>query len=238
MARGEMAQKASNTFFFAAAIVLLCLVFAGFAPTFFLKRFFDTPPLPPYLIVHGFAFTALFGTFVVQTWLIRRQWPQAHRWLGRVAIVLAALLAVTTVFVIADASASTEARGIVRTISIETLVIGDFAALIAFVALMTIAITYRHQTDIHKRSMLLAFIALANPAIARITNLTDLGPAFIPVISISLMASLWIHDLWTQRRIHTATVIGTAPVVGLFLGAQVLAGSPLGTMIVEMISTT
>ncbi len=62
-------------FFVTMAVLLLVIAFAGFAPTFYLKMFFDTPELPWYLQVHGATLTTWFPLLLAQTALIATNRP-------------------------------------------------------------------------------------------------------------------------------------------------------------------
>ena len=66
-----------NSFFFVSASALLLTLLIGFAPTLYLRAFFDAPPIPGYLYVHGGVLTAWFVWLLVQTTMVR---------LGRIAV--------------------------------------------------------------------------------------------------------------------------------------------------------
>jgi hypothetical protein len=59
------------------AALLLATVLVGFAPSFFLRAYFGTPPLPMYLQLHGVVLTAWFLLFFVQTSLIASHKPSS-----------------------------------------------------------------------------------------------------------------------------------------------------------------
>jgi hypothetical protein len=47
-------------------VVLLLIVFIGFAPTFYLRAFFDVTPIRPLLYVHGALFSGWFVVLIGQ----------------------------------------------------------------------------------------------------------------------------------------------------------------------------
>ena len=175
-----------SQFFVTMAILLMAVVFLGFARTFYLKVFFPTPELPWYLHSHGAVLTAWYSLFLAQTMLVTTNRVATHRRLGVLAAVAAPFLIVTTIFVILSADVSTGARGIVRTEPIEQIVLGDLSMLAAFSILVLVAVSLRHRPAVHKRAMLLANIALVIPALPRIARLplfADAGPVGVTLRS-------------------------------------------------------
>ena len=65
------------------AVAMFCVNFAGFGPTFFLRPFFDVPPIPLYLYLHGVVGTAWFALVVTQAVLIANRQFTRHRQLRR-----------------------------------------------------------------------------------------------------------------------------------------------------------
>jgi MFS family permease len=76
-------------FFLTAHTFLLGLVLVGFAPTFFLRAFFDVPPIPAVLYVHGAVMALWFVFGPLQGWLMRRGERKWHRRIGYVAAAYA-----------------------------------------------------------------------------------------------------------------------------------------------------
>lgn len=85
-------RKSPDQFFVAVALVMLVMNFIGFAPSYFLKPFFDTRELPLRTHLHGALFTSWFVLFAVQTVLVQRRRIRLHQRLGRVGALLAILL--------------------------------------------------------------------------------------------------------------------------------------------------
>ena len=236
---GQRLARGRGSFFTAMAGVLLVIVFAGFARTFYLKPFFDTPPLPWYLVLHGVALSGWFVLFVVQSALVAANRPATHRRLGRAAVAAAAVLVPTTLYIILDADAATTARGVTRVQPIEVLVLGDLGALVPFVILTAVGISYRHRAAVHKRAMLLANIALVVPALprlARLPVLVDAGPAVVPTVLLSLLLAVWVHDLRVHKRLHGTTLWGSMLVFGAVLGSFLLARTDVGRSVADAIS--
>lgn len=95
--------------------------------------------------------------------------------------------------------------------------------MVVFAVLVGAAFYYRHRSDIHKRLMTLATIALLPAPIARLPlSIIENGlPAIFGLADLFIVLCL-IFDLVTRRRIHPATIWG-----GLFI----LASQPLRLII-------
>ena len=61
------------------AATMFIVNFAGFVPTLFLRPFFDVPPIPFYLYLHGIVGTAWFALVVIQAVLIANRQFTRHR---------------------------------------------------------------------------------------------------------------------------------------------------------------
>ena len=238
-AHPESLSDPRSRFFTTMAVLLLVIVFVGFAPSFYLKIFFETRELPWYVHLHGAVLTAWFTLFLVQTLLVATRRTPTHRRLGTLAGVAAVLLVLTTIFLILNLEASLTARGRTPKEPIEMVVLGDLAALTGFSILISVGISFRHRPALHKRAMLLAFIALVGPALARIARFpvfAEVGLAFVPVTHSSLMLAIWVHDLFADKRVHATTAWGSAAILGLFMASAALARTESGKALVAAIS--
>ena len=80
---GAALVRARSKFFFGMSIVLLLLILSGFAPTLYLRAFFDVPPIPSHLYLHGSILTGWFVWMVVQTSLVQTGPRSGRSRLGR-----------------------------------------------------------------------------------------------------------------------------------------------------------
>ncbi|MBK6844706.1 MAG: hypothetical protein IPG88_20790 [Gemmatimonadetes bacterium] len=99
-ARPTVPARARDRFYLAAALVMLVVVFAGFAPTFFLREAFGGPELPWWLVGHGVGQTAWFAALAAQAALVQSRRVSWHRWLGWATVAIAVLTIATTPVVI------------------------------------------------------------------------------------------------------------------------------------------
>jgi len=82
-------------FFVIMASAVIATVFAGFAPTFYLRgSFAQTRPMSGLLHVHGIVFSAWVSFFLVQTLLIARGSRRVHQRLGWIGAGIAAAMVI------------------------------------------------------------------------------------------------------------------------------------------------
>jgi hypothetical protein len=199
-------------FYLTAALFAAAVVFAGFAPTFYLKSLFGTPELSTLKLVHGAVFSGWIMLFVTQTWLVARDRRDLHRRVGTAGALLVVVMSIVGYLLAVDSGR----RGFspdshVTPLSFMAIPLFDLGV---FVALVVGALLLRRRSDWHKRLMLLATLSLLPPAIARIA--IQFPPA--PVLPIAfggtalIVLGAMIIDSLAHRRLHPAMLCG-----GLFV---------------------
>jgi uncharacterized membrane protein YozB (DUF420 family) len=209
-----------------AAILTPLIVLAGFGRTYYLKGFFDTPPLPGRIVhLHAIVMTAWVVLFIVQVSLVARRRTRIHQRLGILGAVLAALVVVVGVLTALYAAGRGHTPG-PPALSFLIIPLGD---MLIFSILIGLALYYRRKLQVHKRLMLLAAINLLVPAIARIplNFIINGGPlAFFGLTDICLLAAV-AFDTIKHRRLHPVFLWGSLfiivmqPLRLLFAGTDV-----------------
>ena len=193
-------------FFEGAAYVIAAVVFAGFAPTFYLSGVLNGPALTPLAQIHGLVFTLWIVLLLVQTRLAAVGRIVKHRKVGALGAVLAALMTVVGISTALAAAARGHAPGGGDPRAFLIIPLGGIAV---FAATVATGIAMRRRPDVHKRLMLIANISLLDPAIARLPLAIM---AVHPLVSFGLACllgvALAIYDLVTLGRVHRATLIG------------------------------
>jgi hypothetical protein len=208
--------RRDRLFYSGMAIAVAVVVFAGFAPTYYLKAAFGAPQLPPLLHIHGLIFTSWVALFIVQTRLIAARRTPLHRRLGVLGGLIAiAMLVVGTLAAIASARRGFTPPGGPPPLTFLIIPLGD---LLVFSVLVGTALYVRKQSQTHKRLMLLATLALLTPAIARLPGIAAAGPPAFWGLTDLFIVACFVYDRVTSGRIHPAFKWG-----GLF----VLAMQPL-----------
>lgn len=204
-------------FYGAMAIAMAVTVFAGFAPSYFLRAVLagplppGTPELSPLLHVHGAVFTAWVVLFVVQTALVASRRVRMHRRLGMAGAALAAVMVAVGVSAALDAARRGAAPPGLDPRVFLAIPLGDMVTFSVFVAA---AIGLRRKKEAHKRLMLLAFASLLAAAVARLPGVIALGPigfyglAILPVLTAGIL-----YDWASRRKVHPVYLWGGALLV-------------------------
>ena len=191
----------------AMALLALLVVLWGFARTFFLRWWFENPPLSALVFGHGLLMTAWYALFIAQVALIRMHRPQIHRRLGLLTAsvgfaVVPSGIAVAVGFVQRLHSSPDDA-------AFAALVAGyDFVALAVFWFLVCTALFLRRRGEFHKRLMLLASLSLLAPPLARLV-----GDEAAVWLGYGLLLIPMAIDTWRHRRLHPAFGWGAALIV-------------------------
>lgn len=195
--RSNLTERA---FFIGMALSMLVTVFAGFAPSYFLRRP-DAEPLTPLLHIHGALSTAWMLLFLTQAGLVAAHRVDIHRRLGLTGGAVAVALTIFT------AAASIVSRGFTARVTFSA------GAVLMFAIYVVAGFLKRREPDAHKRWMLLATITLLPPAISRMDvpymPHNSFGPNFVGLF---FLIPAFAYDLATRSRIHPALLWG-----GLFM---------------------
>lgn len=217
--------RSDRPLFVAGLLIVLVVVFSGFAPTFYLKGLFGTPPLSNLLLAHGLVMSAWIGLLVVQTVLVETGRIDLHRRLGVAGVGVAVLL------VVIGAAAALEAarRGFSPTplLTPPMFLAIPLVDLCVFSTLAGTGLALRRNRATHKRLMLLATVGMLTPAVARlpIDALKQVGlPAFFAV-TISCVLLIVAIDTVRHRRLHPAFGWGAALIIAAVPGRIALARS-------------
>ena len=202
-------------FFVVMACAVIITVFAGFAPTFYLRgSFTQTRPMSVLLHVHGIVFSAWVSLFLVQTMLIARGSRRLHQrfgWIG--AGIAAAMIGLVAAAVIEELR---RVKGFPPPPLALALSAFD---IIVFAMLVGTALYYRKRPDWHKRFMLSATIVLLGAPMFRavVHSLGRGDMAKVSIVSTLLVDAFFLpcfaYDLLTRRRIHPAYLVALALIV-------------------------
>ena len=211
----EESASRSRFFFVVMACAVIVTVFAGFAPTFYLRgSFTQTRPMSMLLHVHGIVFSAWVSLFLVQTLLIARGARRLHQrfgWVG--AGIAAAMISLVAAAVIEELR---RANGFPPPPLALALSAFD---IIVFAILVGTALYYRKRPDWHKRFMLSATIVLLGAPMFRavVHSLGRGDMAKVSIVSTLLVDAFFLpcfaYDLLTRRRIHPAYLVALALIV-------------------------
>lgn len=202
------APGADAPFFVVMASVSALLIFAGFAPSFYLKPVLHAPPpLSMLTVTHGVVFTAWMVLFIAQASLIAANRAALHRQLGMMGVLLFGAM-ITLGF----STAITAGRlghippGAPPPLAFMALPLISFTATAGLVAG---ALWNRRRSDWHKRLMLAGLFTMTGPGTGRIAVPLGLAPQatwISVVVSELLLAAAIAYDYRKYGRIHPAYV--------------------------------
>jgi len=204
-----MAAVVRTRFYPIIAKVLALVIIIGFARTFYLRAWFDLPPLKVLVLFHGVLFTAWLGLFVVQTHLIAHHNYRLHQKLGIAGVALAALVVVNGIVTALAGAPDPRIRPLGLT-GLQFLIF-PLMAITFFGVCVAAAIALRRHAAIHKRLMLLAMFAVLGPAVARLIRLVGMGESFLLIqtsVVLGFVAWALLYDWSRNRVVHPVFAIG------------------------------
>lgn len=205
-------RAAGRRVFIAAAILFALIAVIGFARTYYLRAFFDVPPLPSMLVhLHGITMTLWLAMFGTQVFLISSRRVKVHQRLGFAGVGLAVVVIIIGIMTAIAAAARGGLSAAPPDIPPLTFMIVPFTDMVLFAALFGAAIYYRKRPANHKRLMLLTAINFLPPAIARIPidAFAQAGPlAFFGIPAVIAIACL-VVDSWKNQKLNKVFLAGT-----------------------------
>ena len=206
------------------AVFLIAAI--GFSRTYYLRPWFAVPPLTMRLHLHGLVLTLWLGLFLVQSMLISVGRRSLHRRLGFAGVGLAAAVIVTTYITAIEAAHLDGSRGGITAADRLYSTVVILALFAVFVAVGTVC---RKRPEIHKRSMLLATIAIVGPAATRATVLLVgrgiRDPHVIVMSALLLVAGL--SDWRTRGRPHWLLPCGGFVLIASQVTRRLVGGTDL-----------
>ena len=229
-------RRSRSKFYVGLSGTLLLIVLIGFAPTLYLRAFFDVPDIPNSVLVHGVVLTAWFVGLFLQTALVAGHRVDVHRRLGWALAAIGVAVLLVSIDVTLDFVPRRRALGVDIDAALATfssIVWSDYAAILTFGVFLSAAVALRRRADLHKRFMLLGSISMMQPPFTRIfrwplfevVNFQAWGLAVL----FMLLLAVAVSDIVSRRRVHPLTLWGgaflmAARVIGVFVIASSEAG--------------
>ena len=210
-----MKSRAEHNFFSATGIWYLVTVFWGFAPSFYLSKYFEnSDPLPHHLIIHGIVFTIWTLLYAVQVFLIRYKVFRVHQMLGIFGLYILILMVPTGIF-------PSIYKVYAGTTSIDGAGHNVFRLTSGYI-LIASALVYRKKAFLHKRLMLGGMVMLMSAAIFRISfdlNLQD-SQLFNKGLQVFPAIVLFTFDLVRYKKAVFVDLISVFVVFGIYFFAD------------------
>ena len=215
-------------FFLAIAILFPIVVLIGFAPTYYLKPLFNSPPIPRVVVhVHGILMALWVAMFISQVYLIRSTKIKVHQRLGYISVGLAVAIIVSGIAT-AVAGAKYGSNSIPAGADPLQFLVVPFFDIVVFAVLFAAAVYYRRNAPNHKRLMLLTVLNFLPPAIARFPfGLTDAyGPLWFFGVPDVLAIIFLIVDTWRNKKLNKVFLAGTIFLIAFHWGRLAIWATP------------
>lgn len=209
-----MAAVRSPRFYLLIALALVAFVVVGFAPSYYLRILTDPPPLTTLLHAHAVVFTVWMGLFLAQVGLVAAHRVDLHRKLGITSAIFAGIAVAVGVLSVFQTAISNHVSP--SGLAPPQFSIVGFTTIGLFAVFIGLGIAWRRRPGLHRRFMMLGFIASISPATARVLRLLDLQPhrdLLIPLCVALFVAACLVHDWRKYRVVHPAYVIGGLVIV-------------------------
>jgi hypothetical protein len=209
----QLPGRRYDRYFFAGMVVALLLTaFAGFAPTYYLAGLYKAKLPAPIVHVHAVLQSAWMILLLVQMLLVSAGRVSLHRRLGIAGFVLAAAMVPVAVMVGANELHRFTSSG---DAALSFSILPQWE-IFNFAVLAGSAFALRRHPAAHKRLIILATIAMMPAAISRIP--VHLIQRWTPWEEISFLVAVAAYDIWSMRRIHPSTLIGSALICSFLFG--------------------
>ena len=213
MAINNVAERRAfeRRFFLAIAMLFPLVALVGFAPTYYLKPLFNSPPVPRAIIhIHGVVMAAWIVLFIAQVYLIRTTRIKIHQRLGLLSIFLAVAIFVTGIATAISAAKYGSISTPPGVVPLEFLIV-PFFDVIVFAVLFGAAVYYRRNAANHKRLMLVTVLNFLPPALARFPfGLTaSFGPLWFFGVPDLVALLLVVADTWNNKKLNKVFLAGT-----------------------------
>ncbi|HTU64960.1 MAG TPA: hypothetical protein VMF52_03330 [Steroidobacteraceae bacterium] len=176
-------------------------LFHSSARTFYLRYWFDVPPINVLLTLHGLVFTAWFALFIVQTRLIAANNVRAHMQLGVAGVVLAILVIIVSIITTVESASAPRLRPM--GMNSQQFAFVPFFQVLMFTSLFGTAVAMRRKPQFHRRLMTLAMVALLGPPVARILLVSGFSNHFLlaqTLVPALFVGGCLVYD-WVKSRI-------------------------------------
>jgi len=201
-------------FYLLITATLVAFVVLGFARTYYSRILTDPPPLTTLLHLHAAVFTIWMALFLTQAGLVAAHRVDLHRKLGIASAVFAGLVFVVGVLSVFQTAISNHVSP--SGLAPAQFSIVGFTSIGLFGAFIALGIIYRRRPGLHRRFMILGFIASISPATARVLRLLGIEAyrdSLIPLCAAAFIVACVVYDWRKYRVVHPAYVVGCLVIV-------------------------
>lgn len=197
-----------NRFFARSAILIAVLVLLSFPITYFIPLATGSRTFTLLRHLHGLAFFAWIGLYIVQTQMVLRGHIRLHRELGIAGVALAGTMLPLGLWQTVTSIGERQAKGVAQPFEF---------AIYNLVDILVFSVTFgwaiyeaTRRIEWHRRLMFIAALNLFGPAFSRILFLTPLPFPWFDMapnlVADAMLIALALHDRSKLGRIHPVTL--------------------------------
>lgn len=210
-------------FYFAMSLLLAAIVVWGFSRTVDHNLLHAAPARPFLLWIHGAAFSGWVAFYIFQSGLVRTHNVKLHRFFGWFGVGLAGImipLGVTIAVIMTRFDVH-----VLKQAGIETFLAIPFFDMVAFCLLVSLAIYWRKQPELHRRLLFIATCGLMDAPFGRFDYIFNHNLYFLCLDGVMLLGVM--RDLVVNRSIHKVYRVVLPPLwAAQALTVYLYAGSP------------
>lgn len=214
----------ARLFYTLLGLAMAATILLGFSRTYYLKAWFDTPPLTLRLHLHGLVLTLWLVLFVVQASLVAAGRRSLHMSLGIAGVVLGALVVATSYAAAIEAAQLGGDRG---GITAADRLYSSVLVVATFALFLSMGTALRKRPEMHKRLMLLATISVIGPGVTRAVALLvghGIRDSHVAVMFALLLLAL-LYDWRTRGRPHWVLLSGGLLLITSQVTRRIVGGS-------------
>jgi hypothetical protein len=216
-----------NRFFAVSGIVLATLIALSFPLTYFMPLATGSRHFTLLHHLHGIAFFAWVGLYVVQTQLVRRGDIRLHRELGIAGVALAGATAPLGAWMAVTAAAERQAKGVALPFEFSLYNAVDIT--VFALAFGWAVYEASRRIERHRRLMFVALLNLFGPAFSRWMLKLPLPYPWLDMspnlAADALLLALAWHDRRRLGRVHPVTLVVTLILIPLHTVEPLIARS-------------
>lgn len=194
-------------FYIAASFLVLVIVLTGFSNTYIVPMASGTFKSIPAIHIHGSLFFLWIVLFIAQPTLVRLGYTQVHRKIGIAGFVLAVTMVVFGVTIAILSAKAGRAGG--TNLPPNSFLLVPLSDMVLFSSFIMLSLLNLKNSEVHKRLMVLATVAILPAAFGRIflqANITNPIAALFLLESITLLGVA--YDLKTRKQVHKVYLWG------------------------------
>jgi hypothetical protein len=209
-------------FWVGMAVLLTAIVFVGFWPTYFGVVVlgqeavdFGVMEISGVIHLHATVFVGWMALLLTQTGLVAWGRTKTHTTLGQYGAAFGIVVFGVGAFMTVSQWQTAVGKDVLTWAQAPFVAWHSWVGILQFAILLGLGYRFRIRPEAHKCYMVLATAVLVLAATSRMRLL--IGPWAMEIMLVVMAGPLFIYDVYAERRIHRATLIGTGILLIFFV---------------------